>query len=94
MTTAVKARMDCVRLTVTWGLPAPVFDTDGECPDRYKFPICTVVLCFPGALLSLSILYCQNTGSNIYYLLTCLPQINIQLDRAQCNYFSCYEEKV
>jgi len=31
--------------------------TDGECPDRYRFPICTIALYFPEALLSPSILY-------------------------------------
>ena len=31
--------------------------TDGECPDRYQFPICIVVLYYPETLLSPSILY-------------------------------------
>ena len=52
--------MDCVRLTVTYLMPsgiAHIFATDGGCPDRYKFPMCTVAFCFPEALLSLGILY-------------------------------------
>jgi hypothetical protein len=30
---------------------APVLAADSECPDHYQFPICTVDLCFPEALL-------------------------------------------
>jgi hypothetical protein len=49
--------MECVTLdTLTWAhadrhlmpsgfLTACVLVTDGKCPDRYEFPICTIVLC-------------------------------------------------
>ena len=51
--TIVKTWMDCVRLTVTWGLPLYLL----RMIDLYEFPTCTVVLCFSEALLSFSILY-------------------------------------
>jgi hypothetical protein len=38
-------------------LTACVLATDGERPDHYEFPICTIVLCFPEVLLSLNTLY-------------------------------------
>jgi hypothetical protein len=61
--------MECVTLnTLTWAhadrhlmpsgfLTAWVLATDGERPDRYEFPICTIVLHFPEVLLSLNTLY-------------------------------------
>jgi len=50
---------------------ALVLAMDGECPDRYRFPICTVALCFPEALLSLSILYLriQPVAASVKYLI-------------------------
>ena len=51
MITVVKTQIGCIGL---WGT-APVLATDGECPDRYEFPLCTVTLCSSEAL-SLSIL--------------------------------------
>ena len=43
--------------------------TDGECPDRYRFPICT--LYFPEALLSPSILHLkiQLVAASMKYLI-------------------------
>jgi len=59
MITVVKTRMDYVRLSplMPSGTTAPVLARDGECSDRYKLPICTIILCLLEALLSLSILY-------------------------------------
>ena len=43
--------------------------TDGESPTRYEFPICTIALCFPEALLSLKVLYLwiQPVAASIKY---------------------------
>ena len=50
---------------------APVLAADGECPDRYQFPICTVDLCFPEAFKLLSILYfkTQPVAASMNYLI-------------------------
>ena len=71
MITAVKTRMDCVRLAVKYSGTAPVVDTEGGCPDSYDYPICAIALRFPGDLLSLRILYLkiQPVAASMKYLI-------------------------
>jgi len=45
MIAVVKTRINAIT--------ALVLAKDGECPDCYEVPICTVALCFPEALLQL-----------------------------------------
>ena len=54
---------------------APVLATDRECPDRYEFPIYTITLCFPEALLSLGRLYLwiQPLAASMKYLIQFVP---------------------
>jgi hypothetical protein len=56
-------------------LSGTVLATDGECPDRYESPICAVALCFPEALLSLSILYLRihPVTASMSYLIQFMP---------------------
>ena len=63
-----------------------VLATDGECPDCYEFPVCTVALCFPGAL-SLSILYLRThpVTASMTYLIQFMPYDQPYVESWQCS---------